>query len=88
MADIKGTHFPAEATRQDFPEVKDKIIDAVELSSDDEFYGITLRFQDKTTLTFTIEPCVFTFPVLAHWENGEEKRLKLYKPVRSNVPKV
>ncbi|PYP90118.1 MAG: hypothetical protein DMG65_12220 [Candidatus Angelobacter sp. Gp1-AA117] len=72
----------------DFPEVKDKIIDAVELSSDDEFYGITLRFQDKTTLTFTIEPCVISFPVLAHWANGEEKRLKLYKPVRSNVQRV
>jgi len=85
MADIKGTHFPAEPTRQDFPEVKDKIIDGVELSADHEYYGITIRFQDNTTLSFTVEPSAVVFPVLANWQNGEEKTLKKYKSVRSKV---
>ena len=69
----------------DFPEVKDKIIDGIELSSDLEYFGITITFQDKTTLTLTVEPCVAIFPVLADWTGGEEETLKKYKPVRSKV---
>ena len=90
MADIKGTHSKHQHTRlvADFPEVKDKIIDGVELSADHEYYGITIRFQDNTTLTFTVEPCVVTFPVLAAWTEGEEKTLKKYRPVRSKVPRT
>ena len=71
--------------RADFPEVKDKIIDGVEVSSDNEYFGITITFQDKTTLTLIVEPCVAIFPVLADWTDGEEKTLKKYKPVRSKV---
>ena len=79
MAAIKST------TRQDFPEVKGKIVDTVELDIEMSFYGITLRFQDRTSLTFSIEPCVFTFPVYADWTGGEEKILKKYQPVRNVV---
>lgn len=72
--------------KQAFPEVKDKIVDSVDITADAEYYGITIGFQDGTTLTFTIEPCVVAFPVFAEWKNGEEKILKEYGPVRSEVP--
>ena len=88
MATDKNNQFPTEATRQDFPEVRDKIVNAVEVHADHEYYGITIRFQDNTTLAFTIEPCVFTFPVLADWTDGEEKTLKRYRPVSSKVPRI
>ena len=71
--------------RADFPEVRDKIIDGIEVSSDEEFFGITVTFQDKTTLTFIIEPCLVAFPVLAVWSGGEERTIRKYKPVRSKV---
>ena len=78
MADNKGT--------REFPEVKDKIVDLVEFSAETDYYGITIRFQDKTALTFSIEPCVVAFPVFADWTGGEEKQMKRYQPIRSKVP--
>ena len=86
MADDNSAHLPEPRTRQDFPEVKVKIVDSVELDVEASFYGITIRFQDRTALTFDIEPCLVTFPVYADWTGGEEKLLKKYRPVRSKVP--
>ena len=90
MADIQDNHSPEEPTRRvaDFPEVKGKIVNAVEVHADHEYYGITICFQDETTLSFTVEPCVVAFPVYAGWENGEEKTIKKYKPVRSKIQRT
>ncbi|PYP89405.1 MAG: hypothetical protein DMG65_13660 [Candidatus Angelobacter sp. Gp1-AA117] len=88
MADIKRTHSLQEREVADFPEVKNKIVDGIELSSDPDYFGITISFQDNTTFTLIIEPCVATFPVLTRWENGEEKTIKKYKSVRSIVPRT
>ena len=92
MADFKRTHRINLDTSfrelADFPEVKGKIIDGVEISSDLYHFDITISFLDKTTLTLIIEPCVAVFPVLAQWENGEEKTLKEYEPVRSKIPEA
>lgn len=82
MAEDKNT------TRQEFPEVRDKIVDIVELDVEADFYAITMRFQDKTSLTFSIEPCVFTFPRYCRSEEGEEKIVKEYDPIRSRVEGV
>ena len=90
MAVNKGTHSQESQTRQavNFPEVKGRIIASVELSADPDYYGITFYFQDKTALTFIIEPCLITFPVLADRTDGEEKILKRYKAVRSKVSRT
>lgn len=83
MADNQGT--PAPRTRQEFPEVKDKIVDLVEFDIEPDFYGVTIWFRDKTSLTFSMEPCVFTFPVYSEWTQGEERIIKEYQPLRSQV---
>jgi hypothetical protein len=88
MADNQITHLPDLPTRQDFPEVKDKIVEIVELSVEPDYYGITIRFRDKTALTFVIEPCVFTFPIYSDWTGGEEKPLTRYQPIRSEIPRA
>lgn len=76
MADNNGNHLPDLPTRHDFPEVKDKIVELVELSAEPDYYGISIRFQDRTALTFAIEPCVVAFPVFSDWTSGEEHQLK------------
>ena len=90
MADNKRTHrINLDTSLRElaaFPEVKGKIIEGVEISSDLDYFDITISFQDKTTLVLILEPCVAVFPVLAKWENGEEKTLKEYEPVRSKIP--
>ena len=83
MADIQDTHSPEEPTRQDFPEVKDKVVSSVEVSSETEGLGITVRFHDQTTLHFDIESCIVVSPVYAQWKKGEETVLKRWKPIQS-----
>ena len=84
MADNQST--PAPHTRQEFPEVKGKIVDLVELEIEPDFYGISIRFQDRTSLTFSMESCIFTFPLYSQWtKEGEEKIVKEYEPVRNTV---
>ena len=86
MAVNKGTHSPESRTRLEFPEVKDKIVELVEFNIEPDFYGISIRFQDKTSLTFSMESCVFTFPILSQWTpEGEENVVKEYQPLRSYV---
>lgn len=58
---------------------------AVEVHSGHEYYGITIRFTDQTALNFTFEPCAFTFPVYSGWTGGNEEILKKYKSVRSHI---
>lgn len=88
MADIKGTHSPEQPTRQDFPEVKGKIVDKVELVAEAHYYAVAIRFQDNTALAFNIEPCVVAFPDYSDWAGGSEKLLKQYQPVRSRVSRL
>jgi hypothetical protein len=68
---------------QEFPEVKDKTVEMVELNVEAGYYGISIRFQDKTALTFTMESRIAAVPVYSEWSDGEEKILKQYDPVRS-----
>jgi hypothetical protein len=77
--------LPNQRQRQQFPEVRGKIVDNVELSADYDYYGIIIRFNDKTALTFRIESSVVTFPAFLDWANGEEKPLKRYEPIRSKA---
>jgi hypothetical protein len=70
---------------QDFPEVKGKIIEKVELSVESGYYAISVRCTDKTALNFTIESCVVAFPTYQDWTDGEGKTLKEYAPVQSRL---
>jgi hypothetical protein len=71
-----------------FPEVRGKIIDLVELGSSPDDYTIEIRFQDKTALSFDIEPCITGFPELANWRTGEYTPIKRWRPVHSRSSKI
>ena len=87
MAENKSNGSPNGHTSElaDFPEVHGKTVDRIELFSDHEYYGITVKFADRTALNFTFESAVFAFPTLSDWEDGNEKILKKYKGVRSKI---
>lgn len=85
MAENQHTDLPEPSTRRYFPEAIDKIVELVELAVEPGYYGITIRFHDKTSLSFVIEPCVFTSPVYEDWTEGEAKILKQYPPIRSEL---
>lgn len=68
-----------------FPEVNGKTVETVELDVDADYYGISVKFQDKTSLTFSIKPCVAAVPIYSQWTNGEEEILKQYEPIQGEA---
>ena len=66
-----------------FPQIKGKIIADVELSLSSDYRAVDIRFEDKTALTLSIEPCFRIAPVLANWKTGNYRLLKRWKPVLS-----
>ncbi len=66
-----------------FPQIKGKIIADIELSLSPEYRVVDIRFEDKTSLTFDLQPCFQVIPVLADWKTGDYKLLKQWKPVLS-----
>ena len=87
MAKKKNNHSGDDHTTQlgDFPEVTGKIVQSIELFSDKEYCGITIRFIDQTALDFTLETAVFVFPSYSDRTGGNETILKEYEPVRSYI---
>jgi hypothetical protein len=84
MADNQH-NLPDLPTHQDFPEAKDKTVESVEAHVEPDYFGISVRFTDKTSLTFVMESCIFVFPTYEDWTSGEGKNLKEYLPLRSEI---
>jgi len=71
-----------------FPEVKGKIIQAIELFVSPEGECIIdIGFEDRTSLSFDVEPCAVIVPKLVDWKTGEYKPLKQWRPVHSRSPR-
>ncbi len=81
MADNKVTRSRRIRKVLRFPQIKGRIIADVELSISPEYSVVDIRFQDKTSLTFALEPCFQVAPVLADWKTGDYKLLKRWKPI-------
>ena len=62
-----------------FPQIKGKIIADVELSLSPEYRAVDIRFEDKTSLTFDLQPRFEVIPVLADWKTGDSKPLKRWR---------
>jgi hypothetical protein len=66
-----------------FPKAKGKIIAEVELAISPDYNIIEIVFQDKTSLSFNLEPCFQVIPELVNWKSGSYKPLKRWRPVHS-----
>lgn len=66
-----------------FPQAKGKTIQFVELSVSTDEYIIEIRFQDKTSLTFDLEPCVRVMPELSDWKGPVYNPVKRWRPIHS-----
>jgi hypothetical protein len=88
MAATDDTRSPKRRVRRyrqvvDFPQVRGKTIERVELSSDVDDYVISIRFQDKTSLDFDIEAGITTTPEYSDWKTGDQREIRRWRPVRS-----
>jgi hypothetical protein len=66
-----------------FPKAKGKTVAEVELSFSTDYNIIEVVFDDKTSLTFNIEPCFQVRPEIVSWKSGSYKPLKRWRPVHS-----
>src|SRR5258708_39815361 len=68
----------------EFPQMKGKTLDKVELFTAPEYHSISLDFQDKTSLALRIEPC-FALQATYSDRTGDEEILEEWLPVHSTT---
>jgi hypothetical protein len=66
-----------------FPKARGKVIAEVELSISPDYNVVEIVFQDKTSLTFNLEPCFQVTPELVSWKSGKYHPLKRWRSVHS-----
>jgi hypothetical protein len=88
MAAHKRNRSRKRHTRQflRFPEVKGKTVEAVEV--DPDLTAIVVLFQDKTALSFDLDPCLTVFPELSDWKTGNWRGIKRWRPLHSKLTMV
>lgn len=72
-----------------FPQARGKTIEFIQLSVSTEEYIIDIRFKDKTSLTFDLEPCLSVIPEICDWRGTEYNPVRRWRPVHSksaNIP--
>lgn len=82
MAKSKGTHSRRKR-KNAFPEVKGKIVESVEVDPGENGYTIGIMFQDRTYLSFDVEPYVTVSPELSDWKTKNYKPLKRWRTIHS-----
>src|SRR5882724_5527427 len=88
LAALKGTHSRKKRSRHFtyFPQVKGKIVESVEIDAD--LNAITILFQDKTALSFDLEPRLTVFPELSDWKTGNWRGIKRWRAIHSKISMV
>ena len=66
-----------------FPQVNGKSVAEIELAVSSDDYAISIIFEDKTVLSFDVEPRVAVVPELSDWKTGDSNLLKSWKPIHS-----
>jgi hypothetical protein len=88
MAAHKRTKKKPYQRTMKFPQVKGKIIEGAKLSVSSDYFTMEIRFEDKTSLVFDLEPCVRVFSEVINWGTGNYKLLRRWRPVHSESSRV
>jgi hypothetical protein len=85
LAALKGKRSRKKSPRQltYFREVKGKIVERVEI--DPDLNAIIILFQDKTALSFALEPRLTVFPELSDWKTGNWRGIKRWRALHSKT---
>jgi hypothetical protein len=84
MAASKRKRSHNSRKRPQFPEVKGKVVERVEVSAGSENCEIGILFQDRTYLAFEIEPVIRITPDFSDWKTKNYKQLKRWRPITSD----
>lgn len=67
----------------EFPEMKGRVVEKIELFSTAEFHSVNVFFADKTSLLLAIEPGFEVHAELESARAGEPQVIKRWAPIRS-----
>lgn len=90
MVKGKATRTRKRRTKKNgyFPEVKGKIVERVEVTPADHGFTIGILFQDRTYLSFDIEPSLTVMPELSDWKTGNWRGIKRWPALHSSLAMV
>lgn len=71
-----------------FEELKGKLVDLVEIFTAGESHSINVRFQDKTTLRFAIDPGFIMETEYADWKTGDWRPIKHWPLIHSETHRI
>jgi DNA-directed RNA polymerase subunit M/transcription elongation factor TFIIS len=66
-----------------FPQARGKTLDMVEFYTCPGCHIISVRFQDKTSLDFIVEPSFAVEPIYSDWKTGNERQVRKWRTIRS-----
>jgi hypothetical protein len=69
-------------------EVKGKLVDLVEVFTASDSHSINVRFQDKTTLRFAIDPGFIMETEYADWKTGNWRPIKRWPLIHSETHRI
>ncbi|HKD80474.1 MAG TPA: hypothetical protein VKH81_12330 [Candidatus Angelobacter sp.] len=69
-----------------FREVRGKIVEQVEV--DPDLQAITILFEDRTALSFDLDPGITVYPELSDWRSGDWRGIKRWPALRSKPDTV
>lgn len=67
-----------------FEDVRGKIVDFVEFFTGRDFHCVDVRFQDKTSFTFEIDPTFVVEPMYSDWKTGNWRPIKRWPLIDSD----
>ena len=85
MANSKPTRSRKRRKPDPFAVVRGKVVERVEIKPSDDGYSIGIMFQDRTFLSFDVEPEMYftIMPELSDWKTHNYKPLKRWPTLRS-----
>ncbi|HEX3094501.1 MAG TPA: hypothetical protein VHW72_17825 [Candidatus Angelobacter sp.] len=69
-------------------EVKGKLVDLVEVFTASDSHSINVRFQDKTSLRFAIDPGFIMETEYADWKSGNWRPIKRWPLIHSETHRI
>jgi len=68
-----------------FPQAKGKLVEDVEFSTSVDYHNISINFQDKTSLNFSIETGFTLETDYSNWRSGNQRVLRVWRPIHSRA---
>ena len=83
MAKSKRTRSRKRRKPDPFAVVRGKVVERVEVSTNDDDMAIGILFKDRTYLGFDLDPYLRITPDFSDWKTHNYKRIKRWPPLRS-----